>query len=58
MTHCRECGIELAIPDLPGDGLCEACHEALYADDDFDYDDTLAVDSPFSEFDLTGEWLG
>lgn len=44
--------------DPLGDDICDGCYEALYADDDDpEYDDAVADDTPFPEFDWMGEWL-
>lgn len=57
MTHCRECGIEFGMLDPLGDDLCNACYEALYEDeDDLEYDEAFADNSPYPELDWMGEW--
>ena len=57
MMHCRECGIEFEMSDPPGDDICDGCYEALYEDeDDLEYDEAFADDSPYPELDWMSEW--
>ncbi len=59
MMHCRECGIEFEMSDPLGNDICDGCYEALYEDDDdLEYDEAFADDSPFPELDWIGEWPG